>query len=63
MNYIIVWLNSQENSRLNKNSRGFLEKYDSYEDAKEEAEKLIELKENPEWYFDYEIYKTALIYE
>ena len=58
--YIIVWRNSHRDPHINFNSHYFAETYSTYEDAKEDAEKILEA-EGPksEWYFDYAIYEEV----
>lgn len=60
MGYIIVWRNSHRDPHVDVDSHGFKESWGSYEDAKEEAEKIIEA-EGPrsQWYFDYAIYEEV----
>lgn len=56
--YIIVWRNSHREPFIDVDSHGFKEIYNSYESAKESAEKILE-QEGPKspWYFDYKIYE------
>lgn len=60
MSYIIVWRNSHREPFVDTNSHDFLETFSSYEDAKAEADKVVEA-EGPksQWYFDYAIYEEV----
>jgi hypothetical protein len=60
MKYIIVWRHGCKDPFVSMDGRQFIEEFDSFEEAKKEADK-IEKEENEgsqsPWYFDYEIYK------
>lgn len=62
MGFIIVWRNSHREPHIDVDSHGFKEEYNSYEDAKEEAEN-IQARENEgsksPWYFDFQIYQSV----
>lgn len=62
MNYIIIWRNSHREPFVDVDSKGFIETYYSFEEAKKQAEE-IEKNENETsispWYFDYKIYKEV----
>lgn len=60
MGYIIVWRNSHRDPHVDVDSRGFLESYYTYEEAKEAAERIFEVENETNmspWYFDYKIYE------
>lgn len=62
MSYIIVWRNSHRDPHVDVGSGEFIEKYSTYEDAKEEAEKVKRIENENEqspWYFDYQIYQEV----
>jgi hypothetical protein len=64
MSYIIVWRNNHLDPHIDVDSRGFGEKYYSYETAKESAEELLRFENEGEmsrWYFDYQIYEEVNI--
>jgi hypothetical protein len=60
MSYIIIWRNRHRDPHVDVDSRGFIEQYYTYEQAKEAAESIMKV-ENEEslspWYFDYKIYE------
>jgi hypothetical protein len=53
--YIIVWRHSYREPFIDTDSRGFIDSYPTYEDAKRNAEE-IQNQPSP-WYFDYMIYE------
>ena len=58
--YIIIWRYTHREPFVDVDSRGFTERYYTYDEAKTEAEKVmkIENQNNPSpWYFDYKILK------
>lgn len=60
--YIIVWRNSHREPFINLNDHQFKESYSTYEQAKEDAERILEQEnDNSEshWYYDYQIYEEA----
>ena len=58
--YIIIWRNNHREPFVQTDSNGFIEEFYSFEEAKEEAEKILK-NENENsmssWYFDYKIYE------
>lgn len=60
MEYIIIWKSHHREPHLDQDSHGFKETFSSYEDAKAEAERVLEQEgPNSVWYYDYEIFQTA----
>jgi hypothetical protein len=60
MSYIIVWRNNHRDPHIDVDSRGFIESYYSYEEAKNAAESIMSVEnENNQspWYFNYKIYE------
>lgn len=57
MSFIVVWRKSQKEPQLNKDSRGFLETYVSYDEA-ELAAKDVETEDSE--YSDYQIFELAV---
>ena len=58
--YIIIWRNSHSDPHLDADSHGFLEKYPTFESAKEVAERVLKDENESEkslCYFDYAIYE------
>lgn len=60
MSYIIVWRNQHRDPHVHTDTHDFVERYFSYESAKEEAKKIVEA-EGPKspHYFDYAIYEEV----
>lgn len=62
MSYIIVWRHNTREPFIDSDSRGFIEDYPSFEEAKKSADE-IEKNENEnsksEWYFNYKIYEEC----
>lgn len=60
MGFIIVWRNSHRDPHIDVDSRGFIESYYTFDEAKETAERIMrdenEIESSP-WYFDYKIYE------
>ena len=62
MGYIIVWRNNHRDPHVDVDSRGFLESYYTYEEAKEAAKRIFEVENETNmspWYFDYKIYEET----
>jgi hypothetical protein len=63
MGYIIVWRNNHRESHIDVDSKGFIEIYSSYENAKKAAEEIErsenEGREKSPWYFNYKIYEEC----
>lgn len=62
MSYIIVWRDSHKEPHINIDGHNFKESYSSYDQAKEDADKIEEIENDGEmspWYFDYKIYKEV----
>lgn len=60
MGFIIIWRNSHRDPLPDIDSRGFLETYESFEEALSVAQKTeADENENSQspWYFDFEIYE------
>lgn len=60
MDHIIIWRARHREPHVDVDSNGFIQTYRSYEEAKTEAEKIIE-QEGPKspWYFDYQIFEEG----
>jgi hypothetical protein len=60
MGFIIVWRNNYRDPHVDVDSRGFIQSFYTYEDAKNAAEGIISIEnettQSP-WYFDYRIYE------
>jgi hypothetical protein len=58
--YIIIWRSGTRDAFIDTDSRGFISKFYTYDDAKENAEETFKNENENErsmWYFDYKIYK------
>lgn len=62
MSYIIVFRDSHHNPFILEDSHGFKETFESLEDAKEYAEKMVEDEApNSFHFFDFKIYEEAIV--
>lgn len=60
MSYIIVWRHRHREPHLDTDYRDFLEDFSTFEEAKKEADRIVEQEgTNSPWYFDYAIYEEV----
>lgn len=58
--YIIIWKHDTRDAHIDVDSRGFINQFYTYDEAKKEAEETYRIEnENSksEWYFNYKIYE------
>lgn len=54
--YIIIWRHSYPDPHIHLDDHGFKATFESFEDAKQEAEEVLETEGRNEYHFDYRIY-------
>ena len=62
MSYIIIWRNNHREPFPDIDSRDFLETYSTFEEAKKQADEILERENEGQmspWYFDYKIYEEV----